>query len=315
MGLGRELQGIAHKLDPTPNKGKAGLGLGQNHPQEAFSVPKYSPQPDTAILTNDHAVLSFEEMEWWRIMEQRKPAKLLRSKFLPQDDILVALRSARELSQAWLAHLVVSNDSALSHQAISSEADALQKGGWQSPLREAGHLITGSTQDTPHSPGAASNSPGAATSASEAVAKCSEAVCKGPEGFCLHQGPCMAPHGGDSSSGFWQMASLDSAFSICSSLASSAGQNTHDSSAATLCALDLSFKDCGATEFVLSHSGVKVQSAQLIASKSAQKLMDSHSSADTTVYCSHNACSYDSSCSSRHDNTSSSITSKSSSNT
>ncbi|KAL0044230.1 hypothetical protein WJX82_005654 [Trebouxia sp. C0006] len=55
MGLGKDLQGMAHKLDPTPNKGKAGLGLGQDHPQESFEIPKYNPQPDTAILTHDHA--------------------------------------------------------------------------------------------------------------------------------------------------------------------------------------------------------------------------------------------------------------------
>jgi len=138
MGLGKDLQGMAHKLDPTPNKGKAGLGLGQEHPQESFGIPKYNSQPDTAILTHDHAVLSFEEMEWWRIMEQRKPAKLLRSKFLPQDDILVALRSARELGQSWIETQVNSSKISMPNQNQTATASNSSQKGWLAVTIEGG---------------------------------------------------------------------------------------------------------------------------------------------------------------------------------
>ena len=303
MGLGKDLQGMAHKLDPTPNKGKAGLGLGQDHPQESFEIPKYNPQPDTAILTHDHAVLSFEEMKWWRIMEQRKPAKLLRSKFLPQDDILVALRSARELGQTWIESQVNSSKTSVPNQDQAATAsDGSQKGGWLSPLKVVDQRASGYYQEHANSPGAsvsspkpAGTSPGAAPSSSvavsdsvesaapgsEAEAECPRATAISPETFCLHQGPCVAPQGHDPSPSFLHMASLDSAFSICSSAKTPPNQG--DSNAAMLCLLDLSCHDCGATQYVLTHGGVKVQSAQLMPSEAAQKLKADASNADTDV--------------------------------
>jgi len=304
MGLGKDLQGMAHKLDPTPNKGKAGLGLGQDHPQESFGIPKYNPQPDTAILTHDHAVLSFEEMEWWRIMEQRKPAKLLRSKFLPQD-MLVALRSARELGQDWTVSQVNNGKISMPDQDRAATAyNSSQMGGWLSPLKEVHQQASGYGQEHVNSPGAsvssprpAETSPGAAPSspvaapgnvqsaapASEAKAESPRAAAISPETFCLHQGPCVAPQGRDPSPSFWYMASLDSAFSICSSATTSANQEGGDSNAATLCLLDLSCHDCGAAQYVLTHAGVKVQSAQLMPSEAAQKLKADASNADTDI--------------------------------
>lgn len=304
MGLGKDLQGMAHKLDSTANKGKAGLGLGQDHPKESFGTPKYTPQPDTAILTHDHAVLSFEEMEWWRIMEQRKPAKLLRSKFLPQDDILVALRSARELGQSWTVTEVNSSKISMPNQAQTAMAsDSSQKGGGLSRLRDVDQQASGCGQEHVNSPGAsmssprsAGTSPGAAPSSlvaasdrvqsaapgSEAEAECPRATAIKPETFCLHQGPCVAPQGHDPSPSFWHMASLDSAFSICSSAATEPNQDVSHSNAATLCLLDLSCH-CGAAQYVLTHGGVKVQSAQLMPSEAAQKLKADASNADTDV--------------------------------
>lgn len=306
MGLGKDLQGMAHKIDPTPNKGKAGLGLGQDHPQESFGIPKYNLQPDTAILTHDHAVLSFEEMEWWRIMEQRKPAKLLRSKFLPQDDILVALRAARELGQSWTVNEVNSSRTSMTNQDQTATAsDSSQKGGWLSPLQDVDQQASGCGQEHVNSPGAsvssprsAGTSPGAAPSspvaasdsvqsaapASEAEADSSRATAISPETFCLHQRPCVAPQGRDPSPSFWHMASLDSAFSICSSAKTSPSQEGADSNAATLCLLDLSCHDCGAAQYVLTHAGVKVQSAQLMPSEAAQKLKADASNADTDIH-------------------------------
>ena len=305
MGLGKDLQGMAHKLDPTPNKGKAGLGLGQDHPQESFGIPKYNAQPDAAILTHDHAVLSFDEMEWWRIMEQRKPAKLLRSKFLPQDDILVALRSARELGQTWVESQVNSSKISMPNQDQAATAsDNCQTGGWLSPLKRVHqqtskcgqeHVNTpGTSVSSPKpagiSPGAAPSSPVAASDrvqsaafGSEAQAECPRAIAISPETFCLHQGPCVAPQGHDPLPSFWHMASLDSAFSICSSAKTSPNQEGGHSDAATLCLLDLSCHDCGAAHYVLTHGRIKVQSAQLMRSEAAQKLRADASNADTDI--------------------------------
>lgn len=305
LGLGKDLQGMAHKLDSTPNKGKAGLGLGQDHPQESFGTPKYNPQPDTAILTHGHAVLSFEEMEWWRIMEQRKPAKLLRSKFLPQDDILVALRSARELGQSWIETQVNSSKISMPNQNQTATAsNSSQKGGWLSPLKEVNQQASGCGQEHDNSPGASVSNPrpagtslGAAPSSpvaasdnvqsavpgSEAEAECPRATAISPEAFCLHQGPCVAPKGRDPSPSFWHMASLDFAFSICSSAKTPPNQDVGDSNAARLCLLNLCCHDCGAAQYVLTHSGVKVQSAQLMPSEAAQKLKADASNTDTEV--------------------------------
>jgi len=296
---------MAHKLDSTPNKGKAGLGLGQDHPQESFGTPKYNPQPDTAILTHGHAVLSFEEMEWWRIMEQRKPAKLLRSKFLPQDDILVALRSARELGQSWIETQVNSSKISMPNQNQTATAsNSSQKGGWLSPLKEVNQQASGCGQEHDNSPGASVSNPrpagtslGAAPSSpvaasdnvqsavpgSEAEAECPRATAISPEAFCLHQGPCVAPKGRDPSPSFWHMASLDFAFSICSSAKTPPNQDVGDSNAARLCLLNLCCHDCGAAQYVLTHSGVKVQSAQLMPSEAAQKLKADASNTDTEV--------------------------------
>ena len=98
-GLGKHQQGMPQSLDPTANKGRAGLGLDSTGPGSSSAAASYALQPDSALLINDEPVLTMQEMEWWRIMEQRKPKKLLRSKFLPQDDVLLALRSAREQAQ------------------------------------------------------------------------------------------------------------------------------------------------------------------------------------------------------------------------
>jgi len=250
-------------------------------------------------------VLSFEEMEWWRIMEQRKPAKLLRSKFLPQDDILVALRSARELGQTWVESQVNSSKISMPKQDQAATAsDSSQKGGWLSPLKEVDQQASGCGQEHVNSPGASVSSPrpagtslGAAPSSpvaasdsvqsavpgSKAKAESPRATAVSPETFCLHQGPCVAPQGRDPSPSFWHMASLDSAFSICSSAKTLPNQDVRDSSAAMLCLLDLSCHDCGAAQYVLTHGGVKVQSVQLMPSEAAQKLKADASNADTDI--------------------------------
>lgn len=269
MGLGKTLQGIAEKLEATPNKGKAGLGLGQSHSQEAFVAPTYSSQPDTAILTNDQPALSFEEMEWWRIMEQRKPAKLLRSKFLPQDDILVALRSARESGQTWLTNQRSSSDGKSPDQATTQDERSFHTGGWSSPLIVTAPPASRTDQGTHSSLQALPTSPGATSTSLK--------------DFCLHQGPCVAPEAGNTSHSFWQMASLDRAFDICSSLARAATQAGADSSAATISVLDLSCSDCGATEYMLNYGGVRVQSAQLLAVEAVQKLKDSAGNAGCSL--------------------------------
>lgn len=243
-------------------------------------------------------MLSLDEMEWWRIMQQKKPAKLLRSKFLPQDDILVALRSARELVQSWLASSVHTSNREETNEAVIGSGCS-QKTGCQSTPRET-ELAVKPHQDQSISPEVTSSSPGSAPSsleaarsspgaspgslkspaaASEGVSGRPRAVPCSPETFCLHQGPCIAPQGPDPSPTFWHMASLDSAFSICSSLTTS-----HQQGAGTLCTLDLSCQDCGATQYVLSHGGAKVQSAQLMAGASTQKLRIDASSAGTELH-------------------------------
>lgn len=87
---------MAESLGATGNKGRAGLGLDPATPQGSSAAASYALQPDPAALVNEEPPLTMQEMEWWRIMQQRKPRMLLRSKFLPQDDTLLALRSARE---------------------------------------------------------------------------------------------------------------------------------------------------------------------------------------------------------------------------
>lgn len=98
-GLGKDEQGMAQSLSAMGNKGKAGLGLDSSAPHGISGAASYALQPDAALLINSEPALTMQEMEWWRIMEQRRPKKLLRSKFLPQDDTLLALRSAREQAQ------------------------------------------------------------------------------------------------------------------------------------------------------------------------------------------------------------------------
>ena len=88
---------MPQSLSATANKGRAGLGMATS--QGSSTAASYALQPDSARLVNDEPVLTIEEMEWWRIMEQRKPKKLLRSKFLPQDDVLLSQRTAREQAQ------------------------------------------------------------------------------------------------------------------------------------------------------------------------------------------------------------------------
>lgn len=265
MGLGKELQGMANKVEATSNKGRAGLGLGDTQPLTFSATPDYTPRPDTAILTHDHAALSFEEIEWWRIMEQRKPAKLLRSKFLPQDDILLAMRTAREMSQADVSGDKVSNQAMVGSMVSSAE------GGWVTPLLTptpqsdnaslSADATTPSARAVPGSPGAGPNT--------------SRAAPNTPGAFCLHQAPCVAPQAPQHSRSFWNMASLDSAFNICNSLA--AMQQSGGTTDADLCLLDLSMDDCGATEYVLTRGGVRFQSAQVLLSEAAEKLRSSGS--------------------------------------
>lgn len=265
MGLGKDLQGMANKLEATVNKGKAGLGLGNTHTLTPATTPDYSPQPDTAILTNDHAALSFEEMEWWRIMEQRKPAKLLRSKFLPQDNILLALRTAREMSHAWHRDQLNSSDDKANDEVPSGSKDST---GWDVTLL----IKTPKTEGTVFpSADADSKRPGAVPGSLEAAPYSLGPAPYSRESFCLHQAPCVAPPGLHHSRSFWNMASLDSAFKICSNLA--AMQQSH----AELNILDLSVHDCGATEYVLTHGGARVQSAQVMSGEAVQKLQSSAS--------------------------------------
>ena len=264
MGLGKDLQGMANKIEATANKGKSGLGLGGTHPLTPSTTPDYTPQPDTAILTHDHAALSFEEMEWWRIMEQRKPAKLLRSKFLPKDDILLAVRTAREMSHAWHSHQVNKLEVTMPNQATPDGVVSSADGGRAIPLLIQTPESSGASPSADvmsGGPGAMLGSPGAAPNS--------------PEAFCLHQAPCVSPQDVQHSGSFWNIASLDSAFNICSSLA--AMQQSSNSPDADLCLLDLSMSDCGATEYVLTHGGVRVQSAQVMPGEAAEKLQSSAS--------------------------------------
>ena len=267
MGLGKDLQGMANKLEATANKGKAGLGLGITHTFAPATTPDYSPQPDTAILTNDHAALSFEEMEWWRIMEQRKPAKLLRSKFLPQDDILLALRTAREMSHAWQRDQLNSSDDTSDDQFPTDAKDSAAEGGWAVPLL----IQTPKTEATRPTADAESGRPGAAPGSPGVTPNHPRAASNSPEATCLHQAPCVAPQGLQHSRSFWNMASLNSAFDICSNLAAMQQPN------AELDILDLSVHDCGATEYVVTHGGVRVQSAQVLSGEAVQKLQRSAS--------------------------------------
>ena len=277
MGLGKDLQGMANKVEATSNKGKAGLGLGSTHPLTLSTIPDYTPRPDTAILTHDHAALSFEEMEWWRIMEQRKPAKLLRSKFLPQDDILLAVRTAREMSHARHSGQADVSDDKVPDQATVGSMVSNAEGGWAIPLlvptpRDdtaslSADAVLQSFRAVPSSPEAEPNSPGTASTS--------------PRAFCLHQAPCVAPQGLQHSRSFWNMASLDSAFNICSSLA--AMQQSGGTADTDLCLLDLSMDDCGAAEYVLTHGKVRVQSAQVLPSEAAEKLHSSSSTATGVV--------------------------------
>ena len=269
LGLGKDLQGMATKLDVTATKGKAGLGLGQAHPSTSFSSPNYTPQPDKAILTNDCAVLTFEEMEWWRIMQQRKPAKLLRSKFLPQDDILLSLQAAREIMTAHNRGQASLSDATLLNQTAPDSAVSNAEGGWDIPLLSQ----PPKTETTSNSTGAEAGSPAAEQRSPRAVPS-------SPASFCLHQGLCVAPQGTQHSRSFWNMASLESAFNICSSL--TAVQQA-DGGKGKICILDLSSKDSGAAEYVLTHAAAKVQSAQVIASESADKLKHGISNAAEIV--------------------------------
>ena len=269
-GLGKNLQGMATKLEATANKGTAGLGLGQTHTLSMATTPDYSPKPDTAILTNDHAVLSFEELQWWRIMHQRKPAKLLRSKFLPQENILLALRSAREMSQTWHAQISVSHPAvpdqatSSSHEICGAEVDFGAKLEKPSPAFAEGDSAV-------VSPEAISTSAKATTSSSEAAVNSSAE-------FCLHQGPCVAPQGTQHSRSFWNMASLNSAFSLCSNLAA------NSSTASQPCILDLSDNDSGALEYILTRGGVNVHSAQVVAGSAAEKLKSTVSNAADVIH-------------------------------
>ena len=272
MGLGKELQGLPNKIEATSNKGKAGLGLGDTHPLTLSTTPDYTPRPDTAILTHDHAALSFEEIEWWRIMQQRKPAKLLRSKFLPQDDILLAMRTARETSHAWHKGQADVSDE-VPDQAMVGSMVSSAEGDWVTPLLTP----TPQSDNASLSADATSQSLRAAPGSPRAGPITPRAAPNSPSAFCLHQAPCVAPHGPQHSRSFWNMASLDSAFNICSSLA--AMQQSGSTADADLCLLDLSMEDCGATEYVLTHGGVRVQSAQVLLSEAAEKLQGSGSSA------------------------------------
>ena len=176
----------------------------------------------------------------------------------------------------------------------------MRKLGCQSTPRETDELAAKPHQDQSISPEVKSSSPGSAPSsleaarsspeaspsslkspaaASKGITDCPRAIPRIHETLCLHQGPCIAPQGQDPSPAFWHMASLDSALSICSSLTTS-----HQQGAGTLCMLDLSRQDFGATQYVLSHGGVTVQSAQLLAGASAQKLSTDASSAGTELH-------------------------------
>ena len=268
---------MANKVEATSNKGRAGLGLGDTHPLTLSATPDYAPRPDTAILTHDHAALSFEEMEWWRIMEQRKPAKLLRSKFLPQENILLAMRTAREMSHAWHGDQADMSDDKEPNRAMVGSMVSSADGGWVTPLL----VPTPGTDDASvradtmsHSPRAVPNSLGSGPNSPEAASN-------SPGAFCLHQAPCVAPQGPQHSRSFWNMASLDSAFNLCSTHA--AMQQSGGSADAGVCLLDLSMDDCGATEYVLTHGGVSVQSAQVLPGAAADKLHSNASNAAGVV--------------------------------
>ena len=216
-------------------------------------------------------------MEWWRIMEQRKPAKLLRSKFLPQDEILLALRAAREMSCAWHRGQADVSDDKVPNQAMVGRTVSSAEDGWAIPLlvptpqtdnaSPSTDAVLQSPRDVSGSPGSGPNSPGVALNS--------------PRPFCLHQAPCVAPQGLQHSRSFWNMGSLDSAFNICSSLA--AMQQSGGTADNGLCLLDLSMDDCGATEYVLTHGNVRVQSAQVLPSDAAEKLQNSASNATAVV--------------------------------
>lgn len=236
-GLGRAQQGISDPLEAAGNRGRAGLGLDPTAPEGSAAGASYALQPDACLLVNDQPELTMQEMEWWRILEQRQPSKLLRSKFLPQDDILLALRTAREGACNNVPSESIAQD-ALPRASHAGIAESARPG-----LREQ----------------PASVMPPAGIS----------------EHCCTHQGTCLAPRDSEHSTAFWHMASLEVGLSLCSTAAAAAPLPPTGADTSGFSFLDLSLCDCGATQYMLTHAPVKVQSAVVMSSEATQQLRSS----------------------------------------
>lgn len=99
------------------------------------------------------------------------------------------------------------------------------------------------------------------------------------DSVCLHQGPCLAPHGADHSPSFWHMASLEVAFGLCSTAAAAQQVPTKHTEQQQFSFLDLSCNTSGAAQYLLNHASVKAQSAVLMGGEAAQQLCSAYAEA------------------------------------
>lgn len=93
-GLGKDGKGISTAIDAVGNMRRTGLGFGSDQSAEAKAA--WAPAPDTAVLTNDAPLDAAEVAGWAAAATMVIPSKLIKSKAVPNDDILVELRGARE---------------------------------------------------------------------------------------------------------------------------------------------------------------------------------------------------------------------------
>lgn len=93
-GLGKTHQGIAAPINDSGQQSKRGLGFGKED-RVGDVKATYFPVPDTSLLKGSGS-LTFEEAMAWTINSDAKvPSRILKSKLIPDDDIIASLTEVR----------------------------------------------------------------------------------------------------------------------------------------------------------------------------------------------------------------------------
>ncbi|GAX78270.1 hypothetical protein CEUSTIGMA_g5712.t1 [Chlamydomonas eustigma] len=256
QGLGAQSQGMSSALEAEGGRGKrAGLGFGDSSQKEASVGAVWTPVPDTRWLTNDRllgsvaAESSLEELLADPVKMQATPHLITKSKAVPDDDVLTALRTITSEATAWV--------NKQRQEGTGSAAGGPMTAAAASP--KMGNTVSSSSE--PAAPNMPSHVHDLVGSPGHQRHPC----------LCSHTEPCLAPRSDPKDSrlgrGYFKFGALDSALGIV--------DEARLAETPRPLLLDLSLKGCSATQYVLestaenSSSSTSCMSAVLLDTKAA----------------------------------------------